>query len=64
MRQVAREILVYIDVVEDFAAEEVEEAREKGDQGDQGDQGSQAQSQEHFMDFDPCFVYFLFIVQL
>ena len=45
MRRVARELLVYIDVVEVAKAEEAEEARV---QGDQGDQGSQAQTQGHF----------------
>ena len=39
MRQVARAVLVYIDIVEDVAAEEVEEAQEQGDQDDQADQG-------------------------
>ena len=55
MRQVARAVLVYIDVVEAAEAEEAEEARA---QGDRGDQGGQAQTQEHFMEFDPCFVYY------
>ena len=39
MRQVARTVLVYIDVVEAAGAKEAEEAQEQGDQDDQGDQG-------------------------
>ena len=64
MRRVARALLVYIDAIQATDAKEAEEAREQGDQGDRGDQGGQAQNQEHFMDFDPCFVYFLYIIQL
>ena len=58
MRQVARVALVYIDVVEAAAVEEDKESHEWGDQDDQGDQGGQAQTQEHFVDFDPFFVYY------
>ena len=36
LRQVAREVLVYIDVVEVGEAEEAKEARVQGDRGDQG----------------------------
>ena len=64
MRQVVRAVLAYIDAVEAAAAEEAKEARAQGDQYDRGDQGGQAQTQEHFMDLDPCFVYFLYIIQL
>ena len=64
MSHVARAILVYIDVVEAAEAEEAKEARAQGDHDDRGDQGGQAQTQEHFMDFDPCFVYFLYIIHL
>ena len=42
MRQVARAVLVHIDVVEAVVAEETEEVQEQGDQDDQGDQGGQA----------------------
>ena len=38
MRRVAREVLVYIDVVEAIAAEEDEESWEKDDQDAQGGQ--------------------------
>ena len=74
MKWVARAVLVYIDAVEAVAAEEGEEAREQGDQDDQGDQGGpgdqgghddqggQAQTQEHFMDFDPFFVYYTVMI--
>ena len=44
-RQVARVVLVYIDVVESAEAEEAEEARVQGERGDQGgpsDQGGPA----------------------
>ena len=64
MRRVARAVLVYIDAAEATTAEESEEAREQGDQDDQvdqdgpDDQRGQAQTQEHFMDFDPFFVYY------
>ena len=36
LRQVARAVLVYIDVVEATEAEEAEEARVQGDRGDYG----------------------------
>ena len=36
LRQVARAVLVYIDVVEAAEAEEAEEARVQGDRGDHG----------------------------
>ena len=36
LRQVAKAVLVYIDVVEAAKAEEAEEARVQGDRGDQG----------------------------
>ena len=56
MRRVARAVLVQIDVVEAVAAKEAKEAQEKYDQDDQGGKGGQAQTQEHFMDYDPNFV--------
>ena len=76
MRRVAIAVLVYIDVTKAATPKEPKEAREQGDQNDQGDQGGpddqgghddqggQAQTQEHFMDFDPFFVYFSYIIQL
>ena len=36
LRQVARAVLVYIDVVEAIEAEEAKESRVQGDRGDQG----------------------------
>ena len=64
MKMVARVVLAYIEAVESATTKEADEAQEQDDQDDQGDQGGHDQTQEHFMDYNPDFVYFLYIIQL
>ena len=57
MKMVARVVLAYIEAVESATTKEADEAQEQDDQDEQGDEGAQDQTYEHFMDYDPIFVY-------